>query len=162
MPNLSSRSSPLHRVEARQVFQWLSYLQYPLLAVALVYMCRVMQAAWSIKATGLVPVFEEANHVLLYAGVAIGLSSLQDPRKTQNRLSLRIWQDPTKGRLMLWVLALEAFVPITIGLVGATLASDTVVSELALGLVAFGLGMIGLLKTAIEMREHHRSDRRVD
>jgi len=63
--------------------------------------------------------------------VAIGLSSLQDPSKTQHRISRRVWRDPAKGRVRLWILALEAF----------------------------GLGMIGQPKTAIEMREHHRLDR---
>ena len=33
---------------------------------------------------------------------------------------------------------------------------------LSLGLMALGLGMVGLLKTAIEMREHHRLDRGAD
>ncbi|MFT3667514.1 MAG: hypothetical protein QM795_02720 [Pseudoxanthomonas sp.] len=47
------------------------------------------------------------------------------------------------------------------GLVGAYLADTTVVNQLSLGLVAFGLGMVGLLKTAIEMREHHRVDKQV-
>ncbi|AUZ54317.1 hypothetical protein B1L07_03390 [Stenotrophomonas acidaminiphila] len=60
---------------------------------------------------------------------------------------------------MLWLLTAEALLPIVLGLVGAALADTAALSQLSLGLVAFGLGMIGLLKTAIEMREHHRRDR---
>ena len=48
---------------------------------------------------------------------------------------------------------------LAVGLLGAYRAETTVMNQLSLGLVAFGLGMVGLLKTAIEMREHHRLDR---
>lgn len=159
MSHAESPSSAARGLEARQLFQWLSYLQYPALLVTLVYTVQAVIAVFAIKTTGWAPVLDLANLALLYGGVAIGLSSLQDPTKTQNKLSLRVWQDPAKGRLLLWLLALEAFVPIVLGLVGASLAKDSAISQLSLGLVAFGLGMIGLLKTAIEMREHHRLDR---
>ena len=46
-----------------------------------------------------------------------------------------------------------------VGLIGAYRSENTIVNQLSLGLVAFGLGMVGLLKTAIEMREHHRLDK---
>ena len=159
MSSPASSLSFVRRVEARQAFQWLSYLQYPLLLVSMVYVVKGMLALFALKTAGWGPVLDLANLVLLYAGVAIGLSSLQDPTKTQNKASLRVWQDPAKGRLLLWVLAVYSFIAIVLGLVGASLAKDTAISQLALGLVAFGLGMIGLLKTAIEMREHHRLDR---
>lgn len=159
MSQAESPSSAARGIEARQLFQWLSYLQYPALMVTLVYTVQALIAMFALKSTGWAPVLDLLNFVLLYGGVAIGLSSLQDPTKTQNKASLRVWQDPAKGRLLLWVLAVYSFIAIVLGLVGASLAKDTAISQLALGLVAFGLGMIGLLKTAIEMREHHRLDR---
>ena len=39
------------------------------------------------------------------------------------------------------------------------LADGSAWSQLAMGLVGLGLGMFGLLKTAIEIFEHHRLDR---
>lgn len=149
----------IHRIHARDLFQGLSYLQYPALAVSLVFAVQAVLALAALKTQGWSPIFDRLNDVLLYAGVGIGLSSLQDPSRTQNKLSLRVWQDPAKGRVLLWVLSLEALVPIVIGLVGAAQARDSAFRQLSLGMVAFGLGMIGLLKTAIEMREHHRVDR---
>ena len=95
----------------------------------------------------------------MYAGVGIGLSSLQDPARTQNELSRKVWRDPRRGRWMLILLAAYALGAMLVGLIGAYRADDTLVNQLSLGLVAFGLGMVGLLKTAIEMREHHRLDR---
>jgi hypothetical protein len=101
------------------------------------------------------------NSMLLYAGVGVGMSSLQDPTKTQNKASRKVWESPRKGRVVLGVIALQALLPIVLGLLGAALVDSTALSQLSLGMVAFGLGMIGLLKTAIEMREHHRLDKQV-
>ncbi|WP_269790221.1 hypothetical protein [Stenotrophomonas sp. Iso1] len=143
-----------HRWDARQVFQWLSYLQYPALLVALAYAARPLF-------NGMQGMLDAYNSALLYAGVGIGMASLQDPTKTQNKVSRKVWEDPRKGRFMLWLIALQTLVPTVLGLLGAALADSTALSQLSLGLVAFGLGMIGLLKTAIEMREHHRLDKQV-
>lgn len=139
-------------ISARQVFQWLSYLQYPALLVAFGYAARPLF-------NGMEGALDAYNSALLYAGVGVGMSSLQDPSKTQNTMSKKVWQDPRKGGLMLWLISAQALLPIVLGLVGTVLATNTALSQLALGLVAFGLGMIGLLKTAIEMREHHRLDK---
>lgn len=147
--------SPSHRFHVRQVFQWLSYLQYPAMLVALCY-----AASPFFKGQG--GLLEALNNALLYAGVGIGMSSLQDPTRTQNEVSRKVWEDPRKGYWMLWLLTVQALLPIMLGLAGTVLASSAALSQLSLGLVAFGLGMIGLLKTAIEMREHHRRDRRMD
>nr|WP_298149987.1 hypothetical protein [uncultured Pseudoxanthomonas sp.] len=148
------------RASARDIFQWLSYLQYPAMLAAMAY---AVKSAWAVAAVGSAgwpPVFDDWNYVLLYAGIGIGLSSLQDPTRTQNELSRRVWRDPRKGRWMLLLLSSYTLVSMMAGLVGAYLADTTAVNQVSLGLVAFGLGMVGLLKTAIEMREHHRSDKR--
>lgn len=153
-------STPAARATARPggirgAFQMLSYLQYPAILAAAVYAAKPLF-------TGAAGVFDDWNYALLYAGVGVGMSSLQDPTRVQNTLSRKVWQDPRKGRMALGVLTAEALVPIVAGLVGASLATSTALNQLSLGLVAFGLGMIGLLKTAIEMFEHHRLDRRHD
>jgi hypothetical protein len=147
-------ASDAHHFDARQVFQWLSYLQYPALLVALGF------ALWPLfhRMQGMLDAY---NNALLYAGVGIGMSSLQDPTKTQNKVSRKTWEDPRKGLLVLWLLASQALLSIVLGLLGTALADSTALSQLSLGMVAFGLGMVGLLKTAIEMREHHRLDKQV-
>ncbi|WP_394003215.1 hypothetical protein ACF3M1_01380 [Luteimonas sp. WGS1318] len=144
---------------ARNVFQWMSYLQYPALLVALYFSVRVGIAATDVARSGWGGVYEAANMVLLHGGIGIGLSSLQDPTRTQNTVSRRIWEHPRKGRWMLGLLAAYAFGAMTLGLAGAYMSGDPVLSQLSLGLLAFGLGMVGLLRTAMEMREHHRLDR---
>lgn len=140
---------------SRQFFQYLSYLQYPFMLAALYYSFQCVIAG----TPGRAAILDSLNYTLLFAGIGIGLSSLQDPTKTQNKMSRRIWESPTKGRYLLILFALEAFVPIIVGLYGAFRATDTALNQLSLGMVALGLGMIGLLKTAIEMRENFRTDR---
>jgi hypothetical protein len=145
---------------ARDVFQALSYLQYPMMLVALGYAIRSAVAMASARGEGWSPAYGDWNYMLLYAGIGIGLSSLQDPRRTQNEVSRKIWQDPRRGRWLLALIAAYAFGAMATGLAGAYLAAGAVVSQLSLGLLALGLGMLGLLKTAIEMREYHRLDRK--
>ena len=137
-----------HR-SVRDFFQALSYLQYPALAVALVYAVLAGLALGKAAQAGMAPVFDLMNYVLLYAGVGIGLSSLQDPTKTQNEMSRKVWQDPRKGRWMLALLAFYALGAMAVGLLGAYRAQTTVMNQLSLGLVALGLGMVGLLKTCL-------------
>ena len=144
---------------ARRVFQWLSYLQYPALLVALYFAVRTGFALGSAGRSGWDGVYEAANMLLLHAGIGIGLASLQDPTRTQNTMSRRVWEDPRKGRWMLGLIAVYALGAMTLGLAGAYVAGDPALGQLSLGLLAFGLGMVGLLRTAMEMREHHRLDR---
>ncbi len=151
--SLRATVSGVRQLEPRQVFQALSYLQYPAMLAGLAIAARPLF-------NGMDGMLEAYNSALLYLGVGVGLSSLQDPGKTQNEMSRRVWEDPRKGYLMLWVLALSALLPIVLGLLGTALASSTALSQLSWGFVAYGLGMLGLLKTAIEMRERHRLDKR--
>lgn len=159
MTGAATQGASTRVVSARRVFQWLSYLQYPALLVALYFSVRAGVAIGSVERSGWGGVYEAANMALLHAGIGIGLSSLQDPSKTQNAVSRRVWEDPRKGRWMLGLIAAYALGAMTLGLVGAYVSGDPVLNQLSLGLLAFGLGMVGLLRTAMEMREHHRLDR---
>jgi len=136
----------------REVFQAISYLQYPLMLVALAYTIKPY-------ITGLDGIWEDANFALLYAGVGIGLSSLQDPTRTQNEISRKIWQDPRKGRLMIMIMTGSSLTMILTGLIASYQSSSDILRQVAMGLFSLGLGMVGVLKTAIEMFEHHRLDK---
>jgi hypothetical protein len=140
------------RPVATDVFQAVSYLQYPSMLVGLGYSLKPL-------VTGLDGLFDDMNYALLYMGIGIGFSSLQDPTRTQNEVSRRIWQDPRKGAALLWILAIYAFGMIAAGLVGSYLSRTSALEQLSMGLVAFGIGLFGMLKTAIEMFEHHRLDK---
>lgn len=133
----------------RDLFQAVSYLQYPFMLLALAYCFKPFL-------TGLAGMLEDYNRALLYAGIGIGLSSLQDPTRMQNEVSRRVWQDPRKGRAMLWFIGGMSFAAIVAGLVGVNVASTRAISEVSMGMLSLGLGLLGMLRTAIDMFEHHR------
>ena len=82
----------------RRLFHAASYLQYPFMAVACFYVIRPYF-------NGFDSIFADFNFALLYVGVAIGFSSLQDPTTTQNEMSRRVWEDPRKGSRAIGMIA---------------------------------------------------------
>jgi F0F1-type ATP synthase assembly protein I len=136
----------------RKLFHAASYLQYPFMTVAGFYAIRPYF-------NGFDSIFGDFNLTLLYAGVAIGFSSLQDPTTTQNEVSRKVWEDPRKGSWAIGIIAATVVLAIGGGLAGLYVAAGSPWSQVAMGLVGLGLGMFGLLKTAIEMFENHRLDR---
>lgn len=136
-----------------RLFHAASYLQYPLLLISLFF---VVQPYF----TGFGGFWQSFNKALIFAGVAISFSTLQDTTRTQNAFSRRIWQDPRKGTRALIVLALSAAAMLVAGLYGFLAAPPGIVQEVAFGLLMLGIGYVGLLKAAIEMFENHRLDKR--
>ncbi|WP_372018877.1 hypothetical protein [Pseudoxanthomonas sp. 10H] len=136
----------------RRLFHAASYLQYPFIALACFYVARPYF-------NGFDSIFGDFNLALLHAGVGIGFSSLQDPTTTQNEFSRKVWEDPRKGSWAIGIIAAVVVLALAGGLAGLYLAGESPWSQLAMGLVGLGLGLFGLLKTAIEMFENHRLDR---
>jgi hypothetical protein len=135
-----------------RLFHAVSYLQYPLLLVTLFY---VILPCF----TGLDELWQALNKALIFAGLAISFSTLQDTTTTQNNFSKKIWQDPRKGKLALLMLTLTAAMMLLVGLYGFLASTSGVINDLAIGMLMLGIGYIGLLKTAIEMYENHRTDK---
>lgn len=140
--------------QASKVTQWfqvVSYLQYPLMLISLGYMVLPLftdfDAFWG-----------SVNQALIFAGLGISFSTLQDTRKTQNNLSKKVWEDPKKGKRMLLLMSLTALILISCGLYGFLVSKQGIAKEVAFGTLMLGISYIGLLKAAIEMHEHHRVD----
>ncbi|WP_024869447.1 hypothetical protein [Pseudoxanthomonas suwonensis] len=148
---MSAHGAARDRSGARRLFQAASYLQYPFMLLALFYVMRPYF-------TGFASIFADFNLALLHAGVGIGFSSLQDPTTTQNEVSRKVWEDPRKGNLAIGIIVGAVALALGGGLAGLYLGGARW-SQLAMGLVGLGLGLFALLKTAIEMFEHHRLDR---
>ncbi len=143
---------PFPASKVPQFFQALSYLQYPFMLTALGYTLvpyfNGFQGFWS-----------SVNTALIFAGLGLSFSTLQDTRKTQNDFSKRIWQDPKKGRRALILIALTALLLLLTGMYGFLTAREGVIKEVGFGMLMLGIGQIGLLKAAMEMHERHRIDR---
>lgn len=133
----------------KQLFQAISYLQYPLLLVAMGYMLYPYFAGFD-------RFWPAVNDALIFAGLGVGFSTLQDTTKTQNDFSKRIWQDPRKGTIALAAIAAMTLLFLLLGIYGLYVARPGILKEVSFGTLTLGLGYIGMLKAAIEMHEHHR------
>ncbi|MEM9671984.1 MAG: hypothetical protein AAF992_05280 [Bacteroidota bacterium] len=138
---------------ATSVFHYISYLQYPLLLVAMYYVYR----PYIFKTD---TVWQDLNTGLIFLGIAISFSSLQDTQKTQNKFSKRIWESPIKGKVALVIMTFMTFSFIVYGMFGLYFSRSEIVYELSVGIIVLGIGFVGLLKVAIEMFENHRIDYR--
>ena len=102
---------------------------------------------------------QSLNTVLIFMGLSVSFSSLQDTSKTQNKVSKKIWQDPRKGKIMIVLMSLMILFFLISGLVGYFVLEFGILKDLSIGIIVFGLGMFGLLKAAIEMFENDRLDK---
>lgn len=99
--------------------------------------------------------WNDYNNVLIFTGLAISFSTLQDTKKIQNKFSKKVWENPKYGKTALIVISIVTFSFLVLGTIGLYALEDNILKELSLGLVVLGIGFIGLLKTAIEMYENH-------
>ena len=139
-------------MEIKQFFHYVSYIQYPLLAVGMYF---VLQPYFN-DFDGM---FHSLNRAMVFTGIGISLSSLQDTTKTQNETSRKIWESPTKGKIFLVTMSAMTLFFIVAGLFGIFASEEAIISELSLGLVVLGIGLLGLLKAGSEMFENHRLDK---
>ena len=132
----------------------ISYLQYPLILVALVFYVPFVMSLLN-KAVD----WSHHNYSLILLGVALSFSTLQDTTTTQNELSKKIWQDPKKGQRMLYLVAVMALLFMLAGFLFLFVLPIKGAEDVAVGLIVLGIGFIGILKAAIEMFENHRLDK---
>ena len=146
-------------MNVKQFFHYVSYLQYPLAIIGLLMAFKPYVVGFERYRENPGSLINDLNMVLILMGLAISFSTLQDTRKTQNKISLKIWQSPTKGKIFLAILSLLALGLIITGVTAYFAGGDSNFKDLAIGIIVMGIGLIGLLKTAIEMFEHHRLDK---
>lgn len=139
---------------ARQVFHWLSYLQYPMIAASFIFYVPFIMSMTSGE-----PDLELLDKFLIMLGVSLSFSTMQDTTKTQNKLSKRVWESPRAGKLFLSVLGVFTLFLIVMGLVLLLFPVTSVFGEIAVGILLLGLGLLGLMQSAIEMYENHRLDK---
>ncbi|MGS2764102.1 hypothetical protein [Sinomicrobium sp. M5D2P9] len=139
---------------AKNVFHRISYLQYLLYAIALFFLLKIYYDIFFVEDKD--SVFSDVNKGLMFLGLGISFCSLQDTGKTQNNFSKRIWESSKKGKVALIVLSLEVLFFLLLGLSGLFISKNELLQEVSMGLIVLGIGMIGILKVAIEMHENHR------
>ncbi|MBU3013084.1 hypothetical protein KO506_16850 [Polaribacter vadi] len=103
--------------------------------------------------------FKKLNLTLIFMGLGISFSSLQDTSKTQNKFSKKNWENPKKEKIMIAFMSFMILCSLIFGLIGYFSTEVGVLKELSIGIIVLGLGMFGLLKASIEMFENHRKDK---
>ncbi|HEY5822996.1 MAG TPA: hypothetical protein VIT44_01440 [Cyclobacteriaceae bacterium] len=134
-------------------FHKLSYLQYPLMLIGLYFSCHPLfsdlNSIWNL-------IWVDLNKTLIFFGLGISLSSLQDTSKTQNKLSRKVFENPKRSRIFLFVLSGYILFLMILGLCWMFLAETKALNELSFGVISLAIGLVGLLKSAIEMAEKHQ------
>lgn len=135
--------------DAKKTFHIISYLQYPFMIVSIYYCYRefVMNGA---------PSFPDINKGLMYLGLGVSFSTLQDTTKTQNSISRRVFENPRYAQRFIVIVSVLVGLFVAIGLFGTLISNNSILNELAIGCLGLGIGMMGMLKAVIEMAEHHR------
>lgn len=137
--------------DTRKIFQYISYVQYPLMVVTCYFMFRPllndMKDFWS-----------EYNKALIFLGLAVGFSSLQDTQKTQNKISKVIFESPKYSMYFIYLVFFQTLGFILFGLFGYFISKSEAIQEVSMGAFTFGMGLIGLLKSVIEMADNHRKE----
>lgn len=141
------------------VFQYISYLQYPLMLVALYFSFIPYLSGLEKLRENPTLLFDNLNSALIFMGLGISFSSLQDTTKAQNKLSLNIWQNPKKGKIAIILMCMMILLFLLFGLIGYFSSEKGVLKDMSVGIIVLALGMFGFLKSAIEMFENHRKDK---
>ena len=139
-------------MNTKLLFHYVSYLQYPLLIVGCYFALKP-----SIYGTDFD--LSDINSMLVFMGLSVSFSTLQDTQKTQNNFSKNIWESPVRGKVVLSIFSLTTFFIIVFGLYHYLSISDSALKEVSFGMLVFGIGQIGMLKSAGEMFENHRKDK---
>ncbi|MEM9983313.1 MAG: hypothetical protein AAF734_12515, partial [Bacteroidota bacterium] len=130
-------------MNAKLLFHYVSYLQYPLLFLALFFAYRPYFIETGFTTEKVSIILQNLNNALIFMGLGISFSTLQDTTKVQNKLSKKIWEHPKRGKIAIIALAVMAFVFIIYGLVGYLSVGNTKLKEVSIGIIVLGIGFIG-------------------
>lgn len=97
---------------------------------------------------------ENLNNALVFVGLGISLSTLQDTSKTHNKLFKLIRKKPKNGRTIINLMSVITFLILVLGIIGMFFSGNDILNELYFGLILLGVGLIGFLKSAIEVIEN--------
>lgn len=148
-------------MKTKLLFHYISYLQYPFMIIAIFFVFKLYLDGSANDQESTDFFLSNINRVLIFIGLGISFSTLQDTAKTQNQISKRVWEDPKKGRIAIFVISIMVLFLIISGLVGYFNTNDTALRDLCLGIIIMGIALVGLLKSAIEMFENNRRDKNI-
>ena len=138
------------------LFHKISYLQYPMMLCGLYFAIMPYTYLFGEELKIGDRFLGDLNHALIFMGLGISFSTLQDTTKTQNNFSKKIWETPKKGKRAILFITLFTFLILALGLYLFLFAEKQKIKELSFGIIALGIGLVGLLKAAMEMFDYHK------
>jgi magnesium-transporting ATPase (P-type) len=146
-------------MKIKLLFHYLSYLQYPLMIFAIFYAIEpyFKGSVGSSDENNLV--LDSLNNMMIFLGLGISFSSLQDTTKTSLKFEKKIWENPKKGMWVIALIILLSFSITAFGVFGYFITENEQIKEVSFGAIVFGVGFIGFLKTGIEVFNNHRIDK---
>ncbi|UTW65269.1 hypothetical protein KFE94_11420 [bacterium SCSIO 12643] len=138
------------------IFHYISYLQYPVLFAAVYYMTQPYIIGLDNLTNAPEFLLSSINKMLVFLGIGISFSTLQDSNKTSMAFEKKIWENPQWGKISILIIAMMSLFALSVGLFGYFAAPNEKLEELSFGLIVLGIGFISLLKTAVEVYENHQ------
>lgn len=148
-------------MDLKQIFQYASYLQYPLMLAAIYFAIKPYFNGIEAMIENIDETLNAYNSTLIFMGLGIGFSTLQDTTKTQNNFSKKIWESPKKGKIAIIIISFMTLFFVVYGMILYFASDYEKLKSLSTGTIIFGIGMLGFLKTALEVFENHRKDKKV-
>jgi len=139
----------------KKFFHAISYLQYPLMMISLFFVIQPYLGGIDAAMNDFQKVLQGINKTFIFMGLGISFSTLQDTTKTQNEFSRKVWEDPKKSRRFLTMFSISILVILTFGIYAYFSSADSAIKEVSFGAIVLGIGMMGMLKSAIEMANYH-------
>ena len=117
----------------KEIFHILSYLQYPLLLIALYFSIKPYFNGLEYFIENLNILFENYNYFLIFMGLAISFSTLQDTTKTSLKFEKKIWESPKKGKRLIVIISLATFMILAYGIFGYFITNNENIKKLSIG-----------------------------
>lgn len=144
----------------KQFFHYVSYLQYPLVITAMVFAVKPYMSGLEQSDEFIDDFLKNTNIVFIFLGLGISFSTLQDTTKTQNKISRKVWENPRKAKIIIFIVAFFVFLLLSLGISGLFTIKETELKNLSIGIIVLGIGVLNMLKSAIELFEYHRLDKK--
>ena len=141
----------------KQIFHILSYVQYPLMLIVGFFMIKPFLKGFEYISLNPEFVIENYNYALIFLGIMISFSTLQDPTKVSLKIEKKIWKNPMRGKFFLILIAILILVFFTYGLIG--FIKEELTNQFSYGSIVLGIGLIAYLRFLIEVFENHREDK---
>ncbi len=142
----------------RKFFHLLSYLQYPLVTIAFSLLIKPLFKGLDYLTSHPEYLFNTYSNALIFLGITLSFSALQDPARTSLGFEKKIWQSPKRSRIMLFTTLATSLIFFVSGMLGF-IVSENFKKEFAYGSIVLAIGLLGYLKFQLDIFDIHKKGR---